>query len=101
MCFAGFWVPAVYNGQRMAPEGLRATMHTLISVLYSTLGNGIGSFFFGWVYEVYGANVLFMGGGTLMWVVIGLTLWCEISSKKPIQDTQMLDDVEVNFTVGN
>jgi len=73
MCFAGFWVPVVHMGQKMAPPGLGVTSHTIVSSLYSTMGHGVGGIVMGWVYQYYGVEKAFLSGAVLLLGVLIIT----------------------------
>lgn len=58
IAFSFLWSAAVVQADEIAPEGFKGRAQGLLGTMYLGFGAGTGTLLCGYVYESYGANVM-------------------------------------------
>ncbi len=81
------WVAGVSRADELAPEGMRATAQGLFTGVYMGLGSALGALIGGFLYEGWGAVMLFRWAA--LGALIGLS-FVVLAGRRAVQKTGMV-----------
>jgi len=75
--YSTLWVASTSIGFKIAPTHLKTTLQGIITGLHAGVGFGSGALVGGYIFEAYGAEILFQFGA----IVVGTGLFCFLLEK--------------------